>query len=203
VHAWCQINSSADVQTPDRGGAYRDPSPVGLNRASPTWWLVHRYWSVLLHALGRALRGGCGLSRIAVTGAWNRLIEDFIGAVRNDDKDPGSYPSLPTLTDGLRAEEVIVAARRSSSTGRWATVGDEERLRVGQRTARQRVDLRTRPKDMPRPAHRPSVRCGMDSSTVTPFRLTCVPDGAGLTPRSLGWRSIRPHRFRQNGHGTR
>jgi len=54
---------------------------------------------------------------------WNRLIEDFIGAVRNDDKDHESHPSLPTLTDGLRTEEVIEAARRSSNTGRWATVG--------------------------------------------------------------------------------
>jgi predicted dehydrogenase len=53
---------------------------------------------------------------------WNRLIEDFIGAVRND-KDHESYPSLPTLTDGLRTEEVIDAARRSSSTRCWATVG--------------------------------------------------------------------------------
>jgi predicted dehydrogenase len=55
---------------------------------------------------------------------WNRLIADFIGAVRDDDKDHQSYPSLPTLTDGLRTEEVISAARRSSSTGRWATVGE-------------------------------------------------------------------------------
>jgi predicted dehydrogenase len=54
---------------------------------------------------------------------WNRLIEDFIEAVRNDDKDQQSHPSLPTLTDGLRTEEVIDAARRSSSTGRWATAG--------------------------------------------------------------------------------
>jgi predicted dehydrogenase len=54
---------------------------------------------------------------------WNRLVEDFIGAIRNNDKDHKSYPSLPTLTDGLRTEEVIDAARRSNSTGRWATVG--------------------------------------------------------------------------------
>ena len=54
---------------------------------------------------------------------WNRLIENFIEAVRNDDKDHENYPSLPTLNDALRTEEVIDAARRSSSTGRWATVG--------------------------------------------------------------------------------
>ena len=55
---------------------------------------------------------------------WNRLIEDFIAAIRNDDKDHQSYPSLPTLTDGLRTEEVIDGARRSSSTGRWTTVSE-------------------------------------------------------------------------------
>jgi predicted dehydrogenase len=54
---------------------------------------------------------------------WSRLIEDFIGAARNDDKDHENHPSLATLNDGLRTEEVIDAARRSSSTGRWAIVG--------------------------------------------------------------------------------
>jgi hypothetical protein len=57
-------------------------------------------------------------------------LEDFIGAVRTDDKDHGSYPSL---TDGLRAEEVIVATRRSSITGRWSTAGDEGAFEVGQK----------------------------------------------------------------------
>jgi predicted dehydrogenase len=57
---------------------------------------------------------------------WNLLIEDFIGAVRNDDKDHESYPSLPTLTDGLRTEEVIDASRRSSSTG---GLGDRGRMK--------------------------------------------------------------------------
>jgi predicted dehydrogenase len=53
---------------------------------------------------------------------WNRLIEDFIGAVRKNDEDHQSYPTLPKITDGLHTEEVINAARRSNSTGRWATV---------------------------------------------------------------------------------
>jgi hypothetical protein len=48
--------------------------------------------------------------------SWNRLIEYVIGAVLNDDKDHRSHPNLPILTDGLRTEEVISAARRSSST---------------------------------------------------------------------------------------
>jgi len=63
------------------------------------------------------------LSTELIQHTWNRLIEDFVGAIRGHDKDHQSYPSLPTLTDGLRTEEVIDAARRSNSTGRWATVG--------------------------------------------------------------------------------
>jgi predicted dehydrogenase len=53
---------------------------------------------------------------------WNRLIEDFIGAVRDDDRNLESYPILPTLTDGLRTEQVIDAARRSNSTRQWESV---------------------------------------------------------------------------------
>jgi hypothetical protein len=45
---------------------------------------------------------------------------------RNDDKDHESHPSLPTLTDGLRTEEVIEAAagRVTLAVGRpWADEG--------------------------------------------------------------------------------
>ena len=55
---------------------------------------------------------------------WNRLIEDFVRAVRNDDKDHQRYPSHPTLADGLRTEEVIDAARRSSNTEATWAAGD-------------------------------------------------------------------------------
>ena len=55
---------------------------------------------------------------------WNRLIEDFIAAIREDDQGHESYPSLAQLTDGLHTEEVIAAARRSSTERRWVTVGD-------------------------------------------------------------------------------
>jgi predicted dehydrogenase len=54
---------------------------------------------------------------------WNRLITDFIGAVRDGDLAHRDHPHLPTLTDGLRTEEVIAAARQSSSERRWVTVG--------------------------------------------------------------------------------
>ena len=55
---------------------------------------------------------------------WNRLVEDFIAAIREDDRRHESYPSLAQLDDGLRTEEVIAAARRSSTERRWVTVGD-------------------------------------------------------------------------------
>lgn len=53
---------------------------------------------------------------------WNRLIEDFIGAVRDGDLGHERHPNLPMLTDGLRSEEIIEAARRSSDLGRWVTL---------------------------------------------------------------------------------
>jgi predicted dehydrogenase len=56
---------------------------------------------------------------------WNRLIEDFIGAVRDGDLEHRDHTHLPTLTDGLRTEEVIAAARQSSSERRWVTVGSQ------------------------------------------------------------------------------
>jgi hypothetical protein len=43
-------------ETPELDHPYR--KPVGLNHAQPTCWLVHQMWSVLLHAVGRALRCG-------------------------------------------------------------------------------------------------------------------------------------------------
>lgn len=54
---------------------------------------------------------------------WNSLIEDFVAAVREGDRSHGGHPDLPTLTDGLRSEEVIAAVRESDGTGRWVPVG--------------------------------------------------------------------------------
>ena len=56
---------------------------------------------------------------------WNRLIKDFIGAVRDGDLAHSDHPNLPVLTDGLRTEEVIAAARQSSIDRRWVTVGSK------------------------------------------------------------------------------
>ena len=50
---------------------------------------------------------------------WNRLIADFITAVRQGDVAHASVPHLPTLLDGLRTQEVIAAARRSEEERRW------------------------------------------------------------------------------------
>lgn len=54
---------------------------------------------------------------------WNRLISDFVQAIRSGDMAHSSVPHLPTLTDGLRAEEIVAAARLSDAEDRWVTVG--------------------------------------------------------------------------------
>jgi predicted dehydrogenase len=106
--SWLIVGDEGSLRIPDSGTVvvrqrYDDDEPVELEIASADKGM---------------------LSTDLQQHTWNRLIEDFIGAVRDDDKDHESYLGLPTLTDGLRTEEVISAARRSSSTGRWATVGE-------------------------------------------------------------------------------
>ena len=56
---------------------------------------------------------------------WNRLIADFCAAVRRDDVAHASVPHLATLLDGLRAQEVIEAARRSEGERRWVNIREE------------------------------------------------------------------------------
>ena len=56
---------------------------------------------------------------------WNRLVEDFIAAIRTQDRDHERPPSLPTLADGLHTEMVIAAARGSSSQRRWVAIGEQ------------------------------------------------------------------------------
>jgi predicted dehydrogenase len=53
---------------------------------------------------------------------WNRLVADFVRAVRDRDVEHESVPHLGTLTDGLRTEEIIAAARQSSDARQWMTV---------------------------------------------------------------------------------
>jgi hypothetical protein len=54
---------------------------------------------------------------------WNRLIEDFIGAVRNDDKDHESYPSVPTLAYPPKKSSMPPAIEQH-----W-TLGDRGRIK--------------------------------------------------------------------------
>jgi predicted dehydrogenase len=56
---------------------------------------------------------------------WNRLIADFVAAIRRGDVAHASVPHLPTLVDGLRAQEVIAAALRSEEERRWVKVRQE------------------------------------------------------------------------------
>jgi predicted dehydrogenase len=58
---------------------------------------------------------------------WNRLIADFVTAVRTDDVKHTSVPHLPTLVDGLRVQEVIQAARLADAERRWVDIGQELR----------------------------------------------------------------------------
>jgi len=55
--------------------------------------------------------------------AWNRLIADFVAAVRRGDVARASVAHLPTFVDGLRVQEVIDAAMRSEAERRWVKVG--------------------------------------------------------------------------------
>jgi predicted dehydrogenase len=54
---------------------------------------------------------------------WNRLIADFVTAVRRGDVAHESVPHLPHVADGLAAQEVIGACERSHAEQRWVTLG--------------------------------------------------------------------------------
>jgi predicted dehydrogenase len=57
---------------------------------------------------------------------WNRLIADFVTAIRKGDVTHSSVPHLPCLEDGLRAQEVVAAARLSEKTRRWVVLDELE-----------------------------------------------------------------------------
>jgi len=50
---------------------------------------------------------------------WNRLIADFVSAVRNQDREHCSVPHLPHISDGLAAQRLIRACESSNAEGRW------------------------------------------------------------------------------------
>jgi myo-inositol 2-dehydrogenase/D-chiro-inositol 1-dehydrogenase len=55
----------------------------------------------------------------AMQHTWNRLIADFVAAVRAGDVRHATVPHLPTIADGLRAQEVVAAAERADAERRW------------------------------------------------------------------------------------
>lgn len=56
---------------------------------------------------------------------WNRLIADFCTAIRRGDVAHSSVPNLPTLVDGLRAQEMIAAALLAEKERRWVDIRKE------------------------------------------------------------------------------
>jgi len=57
---------------------------------------------------------------------WNRLIADFVQAIRRGDSEHQTVPHLPSLLDGLHTEEIIAAARESDARGEWVSVGQKD-----------------------------------------------------------------------------
>ena len=57
---------------------------------------------------------------------WNRLVTDFVTAIRRGDGACATVPHLPTLAERLRAQEVIDAAMRSEAERRWVHVRNEQ-----------------------------------------------------------------------------
>jgi predicted dehydrogenase len=55
---------------------------------------------------------------------WNRLIADFVAAVRNSDKARVTVPNLPTLADGLKVQQVLSAAILSTRESRWVNLDE-------------------------------------------------------------------------------
>jgi predicted dehydrogenase len=55
---------------------------------------------------------------------WNRLIADFVAAIRRGDKAHETVPNLPSLEDGLKVQQVISAAHLSDTEARWADLDE-------------------------------------------------------------------------------
>ncbi len=55
---------------------------------------------------------------------WNRLIADFVIAVRVGDKAHTTVPNLPSLEDGLKMQQVISAVRLSDRDRRWVALDE-------------------------------------------------------------------------------
>ena len=58
---------------------------------------------------------------------WNRLIADFVTAVRRGDLLHESVPHLPHISDGLAAQEVISGCEQSDAERRWVDLKQDLR----------------------------------------------------------------------------
>lgn len=56
---------------------------------------------------------------------WNRLIADFVAAIRRGDVAHATAPRLPSFADGLRNQEVFAAVERADAERRWVEVRPE------------------------------------------------------------------------------
>ena len=105
--SWLIVGDEGSLRILDSGTVvvrqrYDDDQPVELeipsaDKAVPSTELIQHTWNRLIETSSR---------RYAMTTRITRATQ------------------TSHLTDGLRTEEVIDAARRSSSTGRWATVSE-------------------------------------------------------------------------------
>jgi predicted dehydrogenase len=55
---------------------------------------------------------------------WNRLVADFVAAIRRGDVAHASVPRLPRFADGLRVQELVAAVERSHAEERWVPIAE-------------------------------------------------------------------------------
>lgn len=55
---------------------------------------------------------------------WNRVVNDFVKAIRAQDVAHASTPFLPTMRDGLQAIETVAATEKSEAERRWVDLAE-------------------------------------------------------------------------------
>ena len=66
----------------------------------------------------------CPEGIILIQHTWNRLISDFISAIRQGDLTRELVPHLPTFVDGLRVQELIAGAERAERERHWVSLDE-------------------------------------------------------------------------------
>ena len=59
---------------------------------------------------------------------WDKVVGDFLLALRSGDVAHRTVPDLPTLADGLEAQKVVYAARLSDRDNRWVRIEEMDAL---------------------------------------------------------------------------